>query len=212
MLSMLENSREEGNSMRPVREYNTEPFSSRNNSTSIEKVVGNVEQLIAEGRLEEASLLSYGALTSLCESNPGLAGSFLNNLVYGPYSKSIPATLTLIHLLTAKGFPPSCTDQIAVLPLSIVYSVPQGSILENDALVKAVFGLIEKLLHTALTEPVPLEKLHTVYLELNTFLSEFSKVLSENGGAAKFRALFAQIETMWTRLVSTLFSGSDTFT
>ncbi len=79
-------------------------------------------------------------------------------------------------------------------------------------MVQAVFNFIEKLLSTALTATVSTEKLNTLYFELNTFFSELSKALAEDRDSIRFRKLFAQVEDMWVRLASTLFSSNESST
>jgi hypothetical protein len=52
------------------------------------------------------------------------------------------------------------------------------------------------------------EKLYTVYLELNTFFSELSRILAENREASKFKALFSGIEKIWILLASRVLSSN----
>lgn len=199
-------------SVKTTMENSSGTFYSHKSVLNTEDVLKNVEQLIVEGRELEASVTSYYALISLCEIRSDSVSTFLNNLVYGPSSKSVSSTIMLLDLLRNNGFPPSCVDQLAVLPLSIIYNIPQGIILENDSLVQAVFNFIEKLLSTALTATVSTEKLNTLYFELNTFFSELSKALAENRDSIRFRKLFAQVEDTWVRLASTLFSNNESST
>jgi len=114
----------------------------------------------------------------------------------------------LINLLSINGFPASYVDQLAGLPLSITYSIPLGSIPENDALLQSLFNFIKELLTATLNASKPVEKLYTVYLELNTFFLELSRILAENREASKFRALFSGVEKMWILLASQVLSSN----
>jgi hypothetical protein len=207
-LFTLETGRGEGSSVRNIEKHDSKSFDTNGVILNNEEIFENVKEIILRGRYEEASYLSYHAIKSLCESKPESVSSFLKDLVYGPFSKSETATLMLINLLSINGFPASCVDQLAVLPLSITYSIPQGSILENDTLLQSLFNFIKELLIATLTASEPVEKLYTVYLELNTFFSELSRILAENREASKFRALFSGIEKIWILLASRVLSSN----
>ncbi|MEM4579392.1 MAG: hypothetical protein QXF92_03485, partial [Thermosphaera sp.] len=73
----------------------------------------------------------------------------------------------------------------------------------------SLLEFIDNLLDLVLNSNTQKEVLEEVYREVNTFFSEYSKILGGKGLSSKFKKQFERIEDKWIRLVNLLSLSTD---
>ncbi|MEM4624874.1 MAG: hypothetical protein QXR24_05725 [Thermosphaera sp.] len=172
-------------------------------------LLNKIENYIASSNWARASSLSYCALLWSCEKTSHTTRRLVNELIYGPLSLSVEPVLEFLSLLNREGLPDKCIESLAGIPLGIIYNLPVGDILDNETLNSSLLEFIDNLLDLVLNSNTQKEVLEEVYREVNTFFSEYSKILGGKGLSSKFKKQFERIEDKWIRLVNLLSLSTD---